>query len=106
VQCDSLKKAPAQIEAFAPSADQMRAHFESLVLAMMTHSTKLPAAPFEESPFEGNHRPVSRCRFRSTPGLSLLFRFLVAKSLPTILLRAWNLVLLALHLPLVSATAP
>jgi hypothetical protein len=52
VQCDSLTKAPAQIEAFAPSADQMRAHFASLVLAMMPHSTKSPAAPFEESPFE------------------------------------------------------
>jgi hypothetical protein len=51
VQCDSLKKAPAQIEAFALSADQMRAHFESLVLATMTHSTKSPAAPFEASSF-------------------------------------------------------
>jgi hypothetical protein len=57
VQCDSLKKAPAQIEAFAPSADQMRAHFESLVLATTTHSMKLPAAPFEES------APTARDRY-------------------------------------------
>jgi hypothetical protein len=36
--CDSLKKTPAQ----------MRVHFESLVLATMTHLTKSPVSPLVE----------------------------------------------------------
>jgi hypothetical protein len=42
---DSFKKAPALLEAFAPSADhQLRAIFESLVLATMTAPTKSPVS--------------------------------------------------------------
>jgi hypothetical protein len=36
---DPFKKAPPQLEAFAPSADHLQAHFESLVLATMTALT-------------------------------------------------------------------
>jgi hypothetical protein len=57
VPCDPLKKSPAQIEAIAPSADQMRANFESLVLVTTTNPTKSPAAPFEES------APTARDRY-------------------------------------------
>jgi hypothetical protein len=38
----------ALLEAFAPSADQLRAHFESLVLATMTAPTKSPVSPLIE----------------------------------------------------------
>jgi hypothetical protein len=39
VLADPLKRTTAQIEAFAPSTDQMRAHFESLLLATMSAPT-------------------------------------------------------------------
>jgi hypothetical protein len=43
VPCDHLKKAAAQLEAFAPSAHQLQATFESLVLA-----PKSPVSPLME----------------------------------------------------------
>jgi hypothetical protein len=69
---EPLKKTTAQTEAFAPSADQMRAHFESLLLATMTHPPKSPAThsdgitptPLAESPSEKS-APTARDRYAS-----------------------------------------
>ena len=63
LQCHSLKKAPAQVEAFAP-LPMIKSHAGALRVSGFchsTHSTKSPVAPcFEKSPFEGVDFPTSR----------------------------------------------
>ena len=54
-----LKKDPFLLKAFAPSADLMHAHFESLVLATMTTPTKSPVSPLMEPAPTARDRYVS-----------------------------------------------